>query len=143
MIDERKLIEVIKNVQDHMREANANPVPVDAREIFTLFIEMVEKQPKVDECEIDCKNCWKFELLKPKWIPCSERLPEENKMSEYYDSVIVTLDSGRVVNGCYVNRYEEWWVDAEDGEKYSINATGRVIAWQPLPEPWKGEIKDD
>ena len=78
MIDERKLIEVIKNVQDHMREANANPVPVDAREIFTLFIEMVEKQPKVGECEMDCKDCWKFELLKPKWIPCSERLPNTN-----------------------------------------------------------------
>lgn len=45
-----------------MREANKNPVPVDAREIFTLFIEMVEQQPKVSE-----------------WIPCSEQLPDDEK----------------------------------------------------------------
>ena len=44
LIDADLLIDVIKNIQDHMREVNKNPVPVDAREIFTLFIEMVEKQ---------------------------------------------------------------------------------------------------
>lgn len=76
-----------------------------------------------------------------KWIPCSERLPEHNEMSEYYDSVIVTLNNGRVAEGCYINEDEEWWVDAEDGEHYSINATGYVIAWQPLPEPYKEQIK--
>ena len=74
-----------------------------------------------------------------KWIPCSERLPEEDKMSEYYEAVNVTLDNGRVTNGFYRNRDKEWWVDEKDGEKYSINATGHVIAWQPLPEPYKGE----
>ncbi len=72
------------------------------------------------------------------WVPTSERLPENKSGSEYYDSVIVTLDNGRVTEGCYVDRYEEWWVDAEDGEHYSINATGNVIAWMPLPEPYRG-----
>lgn len=71
------------------------------------------------------------------WIPCSEGLPKEDVTSDYYDAVIVTLDNGRVVNGCYRNRDEEWWADAEDGEKYSVNVTGHVIAWQPLPEPYK------
>ena len=74
-----------------------------------------------------------------KWIPVSERLPEYNPLSEYYEPVIVTLDNGRVVDGCYRNKDEEWWVDAADGEHYSINATGHVLAWQPLPEPYKGE----
>ena len=45
LIDADNLIEIIKNIQDHMREANKKPVPVDAREIWTLFIDMVEKQP--------------------------------------------------------------------------------------------------
>ena len=44
LIDADLMVEVIKNIQDHMREVNKKPVPVDAREIFTLFIEMVEEQ---------------------------------------------------------------------------------------------------
>lgn len=80
-------------------------------------------------------------IEKYRWIPTSERLPENKSGSEYYTSVIVTLDNGRVTEGCYVDRYEEWWVDAEDGEHYSINATGSVIAWMPFPEPYKGGIK--
>ena len=71
------------------------------------------------------------------WIPYEEKLPEYNPLSEYYESVIVTLDDGRVVDGCYRNKDKEWWVDDEDGEHYSINATGHVIAWMPLPEPFK------
>ena len=74
-----------------------------------------------------------------KWIPVSEKLPEDNAYSDYYESVIVTLDDGRVVDGCYRNMDKEWWVDAVDGEHYLVNATGHVLAWQPLAEPYKGE----
>lgn len=74
-----------------------------------------------------------------KWIPVSEKLPEYNVYSDYYESVIVTLDDGKVVDGCYRNMDKEWWVDAVDGEHYSVNASGHVIAWQPLPEPYKAE----
>ena len=70
------------------------------------------------------------------WIPCSERLPEYDSEAEYYTPVNVTLDNGRVAEGCYRNLEGQWWVDAEDGEHYSINATGHVVAWQPLPEPY-------
>lgn len=38
-----------------------------------------------------------------------------------------------------VNRDKEWWVDAPDGEHYSQDMTGHVIAWQPMPEPYKPE----
>lgn len=51
LIDADLLIDVIKNIQDHMREVNKKPVPVDAREIFTLFIEMVEKQSTAYDLE--------------------------------------------------------------------------------------------
>lgn len=71
---------------------------------------------------------------KNKWILCSERLPQKDKASEYYESVIVTLDDGRVAEGCYTGI--EWWVDAPDGEHYSEDMTGHVIAWMPLPEPY-------
>jgi hypothetical protein len=73
------------------------------------------------------------------WIPVTERLPEYNEKSEYYEEVIVTLDDGRVTVGCYRNLDEEWWVNAESGTKHAIDATGHVIAWQPLPELYEAE----
>ena len=52
----------------------------------------------------------------PQWIPCSERLPKDGRyLCDYGDCI----DFGRVTNG-------EWYVDG-------------VIAWMPLPEPWKGD----
>lgn len=116
MIDEKKLIEDITDVEVAWY-LDGNYTTYDS----TTIMEIIEKQPKVGE-----------------WIPVSEGLPKDNELSEYYDAVIVTLDDERVVNGCYRNRDEEWWVDAEDGEKYSINATGHVVAWMPLPEAYKG-----
>lgn len=73
------------------------------------------------------------------WIPVTERLPKYDVLSEYYEEVIVTLDDGRVTVGCYHNLDEEWWVNAESGTKHAINATGHVIAWQPLPAPYRTE----
>lgn len=71
LISREALVEVITNVQEHMREANVKPVPVDAREIFTLFIEMVNAQPPVEAVPVvhgtwvntdgydewECDNC--------------------------------------------------------------------------------------
>ena len=45
LIDANELVEVVKNVQNHMKEVNKKPVPVDAREIFALFVEMIDFQP--------------------------------------------------------------------------------------------------
>ena len=63
------------------------------------------------------------------WIPCSEKLPEETgyylvqlskKMpnEDYADRVVVLYDGEEKVFMCY--------------EKL-------IVAWQPLPEPYKGE----
>ena len=115
MIDEKKLIEIIKNVQYHMREANKNPVPVDAREIFTLFIEMVEQQPKVSE-----------------WIPCNESLPKKPEFGE--DSYLV---QSKIVK----TPYTAYW----DGEKWSDVLDEKifdVIAWMPLPPTYKPKQKE-
>lgn len=79
-----------------------------------------------------------IKMNEERWIPVEERFPEDNN-EEFYDSVIVTLDSGRVAEGCYRSADKEWWIDAPDGHHFSENQTGHVVAWQPLPEPYKGE----
>jgi hypothetical protein len=62
---------------------------------------------------------------KPHWIPCSERLPEDDR------SKVVTLANGNAEVGYYSNG--DWWCV---GDKVTLeNQT--VIAWMPLPKPYE------
>lgn len=73
----------------------------------------------------------------PKWIPVTERLPETT------DAVLTTY----IVNGDRSRRYvEESSYYGNDGswcspwDEYRIAGTRiEVIAWMPMPVPWKGE----
>lgn len=81
------------------------------------------------------------------WIPCSERLPEEQKCKDGHidpsEEVLVYIYYSKncVNNGCGVSRYwnsskqhENPWIDLKYGKD-------NVIAWQPLSAPYqpKGE----
>ena len=63
-----------------------------------------------------------------RWIPCSERLPEDDV------EVLVTDDSGGV----------QWlgidsMLSYEDGSGRFWISSQNPTAWMPLPKPWKGE----
>ena len=75
-------------------------------------------------------------LTKDGWIPVEERLPEERK--EVLAQFVVRV------------RHTNWQVDEaiyihtlyyEEGHWKSFNGipNGKVVAWQPLPNPYKGE----
>lgn len=58
------------------------------------------------------------------WIPCSERLPEED-----YDTVLAVTKK---------NHYSVYVYTKEYGFRTGdIDAEGDVIAWMPLPEPYR------
>ena len=83
---------------------------------------------------------WLDRLEQPeqRWIPCSERLPED------YEEVLVWFEYFRygVYNrlyqthgiGDYSSEYDSWMINHESGWSKL-----RVFAWMPLPEPFKGE----
>lgn len=70
-----------------------------------------------------------------RWIPVSERLPEANR------AVLTYIDTGATKTYCLAcwndvrKRWEEWTgyelIEKDKGYK--------VLAWQPLPEPYKEE----
>lgn len=72
------------------------------------------------------------QLQADRWIPCNEKLPESDKKV----LLAVDVDGNKVVTiGMLV--YDVWLME---DEYYSYtSANWEVQAWQPLPEPYKGE----
>jgi len=70
------------------------------------------------------------------WIPCRERLPED---SDYHDlwetpdgAVLWCKATGEIGIGWYYESTKNWCDLWDNGVK-------DVIAWMPLPDPYKGE----
>ena len=110
MINEKKLIESVKAYKELGLGRNLHS-------IAEVIIEIIESQPKVGE-----------------WIPVEERLPKEQTdykgIKRSYCSLVTVIGYGipiididYTVNGIW--RLEE------------ANTVLKVIAWQPLPEPYR------
>ena len=110
MIDEKKLIEDFKNT---FSDSVLNQTFGFGKYTFLEAIEeMINRQPQI----VTDTN------VGSKWIPCSERLPKDNQ------EVLIFADGNIEIDTYY------------DGEFEACCFYGNeVIAWQPLPEPYKGE----
>ena len=128
MIDEKKLIEEIEDrlgdwedaAGEYRRIGDEEGVAIYERRAVELkvVLKKIQKQPKVGE-----------------WIPCSERLPEEE------EPVLVQWEKyDRYLNITTTYLDVMWLDDAEEKVFETINGVpnGKVVAWQPLPEPWEG-----
>ena len=75
---------------------------------------------------------WKKRLeQEPKWIPCTERLPEKE-----YENYLVSTSDGEVDIGSYGSE-KGWSMCDADGFYYPRHRGIEVVAWMPLPEPYK------
>ena len=64
------------------------------------------------------------------WIPCSERMPEENY------AVLVWCPERKNTYCAYLEE-GQWWIFGAYFEKVKLE----VIAWMPLPEPYNAKIE--
>ena len=77
-----------------------------------------------------------------RWIPCSERLPED------YEDVLVWFEYFRYGDynclyqtygiGSYSTEYDSWMINHESGWSKL-----RVFAWMPLPKPYREERTEE
>ena len=65
-----------------------------------------------------------------RWIPCSERLPEED------EDVLVCSEEGDIDIACWL---PEQWTDEPHIEWWSGEYRVYAVAWMPLPKPYGGE----
>ena len=125
MIDEKKLIADLHNYTftvDIPKEHKESIIKV-VEAYHNTLIECINNQHKIGE-----------------WIPCSKRLPEEpentsedvesdileGKLKEY----IVHIKDAEIPTCLYYAGKGCWWDEV-------ANDFCKVIAWQPLPEPYK------
>ena len=71
------------------------------------------------------------------WIPVSERLPSNTQR------VLVTLENKMVLEVFYINNKFKFIGIVEGGGMKEIFKDNPVIAWQPLPEPYKEAEHED
>lgn len=70
-------------------------------------------------------------LEQARWIPCSEKLPDKN------ERLALLYDNGLVSGGKYLGE-RIYDVDFPDQNKKT-----KVIAWMPLPQPYKAESEEE
>ena len=101
--------------------------------ILALEMVYVESEDFTEESSIIIMNAINKivdELEKqPKWIPCSERLPER-------DENVLTYHRNESFDYQYVS-----WIDDYSGKWAGFigNLSDEVLAWMPLPEEYKDE----
>lgn len=93
------------------------------------------KALKYDRGQFD--KGYQYGLNADKWIPCEERLPSESGKYLVTEMVRTALRKYYTVGSSYFNG-ETWHSDFKG--KFGGKDIGRtVIAWQPLPQPYKKE----
>lgn len=98
---------------------------------------MIDEKKLIEEIESYCGDIFADEIIElikqqpqvGEWIPCSERLPEK---TGYY---LVQL-SRKLPNEDYADRVVVLY---NEEDKKFMTYERLIIAWQPLPEPYKGE----
>lgn len=123
LIDRQEAINAVKKVDMQVYEGNA----AIGRRLYLTQDEMIAIIKSLPSTEPE-----------PKWIPVTEALP---KNTEFVLLTIRRLDKSYnqipFISVGYVSWNQSAWWCAHDGDCDAHNV--EVLAWMPLPEPWRGE----
>ena len=118
----------------------------DYESVISDLVAKISKGVKLESLEMNAEGLV-FKMKEPpvqaeqKWIPCKKKLPEEDHWlggsgKRFSENVLVTI-----VN--YDD--DDIWVDAThtiDGEWIlELPRHCKITAWQPLPEPYRGDTE--
>lgn len=113
-------------VPDERVDGGLRRAIIDAREVRKEAMTIYWRLKKYEDTGLAPEEIMEGKLLTG-WIPMEERLPE--KKAAYY--LVTTMRSPRVEMA--------WYLDGEWFWNNSDSRMGDVIAWMPLPEPYRPE----
>lgn len=136
------LDEAIKHCEE-VAEKNENKAQEWHKQTKNRVVNFCEK---AIQAENDCIECadehkqlaeWLKELKQlreqTRWTPISEKLPKES--GDYFTTISFDIDGKEPVREVYKDYFsvlsQKWLYHGED-----------VIAWKPLPEPYKAESEE-
>lgn len=132
MIDEKKLIEDIEKEIEFAMKCNMPDIVAGMRQIASV----IENQPKTGE-----------------WIPCSERLPDDRDNRFYMctvenheeDPPMFCQYEEEYGFGFWNDIYDEHTLGFVDSEFKTNEELGyeKVVAWMPLPKPYRPEEESE
>ena len=76
------------------------------------------------------------------WIPVEDGLPEETE-ERYYPEMNVTTSYGTTTWGFYRVIDKQWYIYSKIHNEFIETKDKEVIAWQPLPKPYKPENRNN
>ena len=71
----------------------------------------------------------------PHWIPCSKALPKTNGVYVVTRNISDGFECRNITDACYFDGADTWHDDTR--VNHSREYLTDVIAWMPLPEPYK------
>jgi len=126
-----ELVNELRVWEDRMNDVKNNICPTG--EVFKKAADAIEElYKKLHSLQMERSSMYYNGGL----IPCSERLPEEN--TRVLTMIKVNKCQANVRSGYY--SYKMFHNDNGDCWKYDDK---EVIAWMPLPEPYKEIMKGD
>jgi len=94
-----------------------------------------------DDCDViiqrDIETIKQLPSALPRWIPCSERLPDKKEKTYWVCLEGCGQCQCRWTNDMYglgTNEWSKWGWHIMDKPQYST-----IVAWMPLPKSYKGE----
>ena len=106
--------------------------PIDADALIKRWDEMSVRGRTEFDQEIMVAPSIDIDRPQGEWVPCSERLPSEK---DYIGDVVIWCTDKSIVGVGWYYESTKSWATIDDTFPSIL---GKVIAWMPLPNPWKG-----
>ena len=160
-----KILEEIENLKEMYKESefallekgdllcvyDESDIESEKVKAISEAIEIIQKHMNEDKCAVCSRRKWYLKGYEDGknnndgWIQVEQRLPErtlDEKINKAYKKYLVFIDS---VDGWNIDIavYNLWndnkWRETHDG----CDEIENVIAWRPLPEPYRPERSDN
>lgn len=131
----QRALEILQERLD-LAERNGNGVG-DYYDVLRVAIEAIKQQNPNGRMLYQSGYQQGVKDGQPKWIPCSERLPNTIGIYSVTRGMSDGFEYRNITDACYFDGLNTWHDDTRVNHERKYLAD--VLAWMPLPDPWEGE----